>query len=385
MADSLSGIVINEFHQDPSGTGQDYDGSGTADGNDRMIEFHNTTGSAVNLDGWQVHIYPPGGGSLKHTFGSTDVIPAGGYFTIVDSNGSGSTLTDVGSPAAFSDVAGIGVATDETLILYDPGAGQFIALGGPDASAYLALDIADFTTDFGATVVGSGEIAVAGAAGESWQRETDGSDTFVAGTASAGSANCFATGTRITTPAGMVAVEDLSIGDSVSAADGRSIPVKWVGRQVVSTRFGPAERLMLVRVTAGGLGDGLPLRDLTLTADHALLIDGFLINAGALVNGGSIDWVPLSELGYRYTVYHIETTDHDVILAEGAPAETFIDYVGRQSFDNHAEYLELYGAERCIPEMLTPRISAWRLVPEAIRARLRIEDEVIDCDAPLRA
>jgi len=111
------------------------------------------------------------------------------------------------------------------------------------------------------------------------------------------------------------------------------------------------------------------MRDLVLTADHALLIDGLLVNAGALVNGTSIDYVPLSELGESYTVYHVETENHDVILAEGAPAETFIDYAGRQAFDNYGEYVALYGEERIIPEMAYPRVSSARMLPSAMRRR----------------
>ncbi|WP_420853576.1 Hint domain-containing protein [Roseicyclus persicicus] len=167
-------------------------------------------------------------------------------------------------------------------------------------------------------------------------------------------------------------MEDLRPGDLVLTADGRSVPVKWVGRQTLVTRFGPPERLMPVRVQAGALGDGLPKRDLVLTADHALLVDDLLINAGALVNGSTIDWVPLSELGARFIVYHVETEDHDIILAEGAPAETFVDYVGRQAFDNYAEYVALYGDERIITEAPYPRISTPRLLPPALKARLGI-------------
>jgi hypothetical protein len=181
---------------------------------------------------------------------------------------------------------------------------------------------------------------------------------------------CFAEGTLIAVPDGARAIETLRIGESILTADGRSVVVKWIGRQTISTRFGPARRLRPVRVRAGALGEGVPVRDLVLTADHALLLDGLLVNAGALVNGSSIDWVPLAELGDRYKVYHVETADHDIILAEGAPAETFIDYLGRQAFDNYAEYVALYGAERVIDESPYPRISAARLVPPAIRARL---------------
>ncbi|MEY8838241.1 hypothetical protein AB9K41_04260, partial [Cribrihabitans sp. XS_ASV171] len=86
-----------------------------------------------------------------------------------------------------------------------------------------------------------------------------------------------------------------------------------------------------------------------------------------------------------YTVYHVETDNHDLILAEGVPAETFIDYLGRQAFDNYREYVALYGVERSIPEMPRPRISTRRLVPDAIRERLGIGEEETVFDLPRSA
>jgi hypothetical protein len=180
---------------------------------------------------------------------------------------------------------------------------------------------------------------------------------------------CFAAGTLIATPKGEAAVETLQIGDLIRTADGRSVPVKWIGRQTVQKLFA-GERARPVRVAAGALGCGLPHTDLVLTADHALILDGFAINAGALVNGTTITLEPLASLPDRVTYYHVETEDHDIILANGTPAETFVDYVGRQAFDNHAEYAELYGDERIIAEMPLPRISTARLVPPALRNRL---------------
>jgi len=182
---------------------------------------------------------------------------------------------------------------------------------------------------------------------------------------------CFAAGTRISTVGGDRIVETLEIDDLLRTDDGRVVTVKWIGHQTILPFFaGP--RMQPVRIRAGALGAGLPHEDLTITADHGLVIDGLVINASALVNGGSIDWVPLAELPERVTYYHIETENHDVILANGAPAETFIDYAGRQAFDNYQEYVSLYGCERIIPEMDRPRISDQRLVPDAIRARLGI-------------
>lgn len=180
---------------------------------------------------------------------------------------------------------------------------------------------------------------------------------------------CFAEGTLIATPEGERAVETLGIGDEILTADGRTVAVKWLGRQTLR-KFLNAARIQPVRIRAGGLGDGLPRRDLTVTGEHGMMIDGLVINASALVNGTSIDWVPLDEIADEVTYYHVETEAHDAILAEGAAAETFIDYLDRRAFDNYREYLDLYGAERIIHEMPVPRISAARLVPETIRQRL---------------
>ncbi|KMW56063.1 hypothetical protein AIOL_001015 [Candidatus Rhodobacter oscarellae] len=184
---------------------------------------------------------------------------------------------------------------------------------------------------------------------------------------------CFAAGTMIATPEGEAAVEALAIGDRVRTADGRDVAVKWLG---VQTHRAAAVNLPLpegaqpVRIRAGALGGGLPHSDLTVTADHGMVIDGMVINASALVNHDTIDFVPLSELEDSITVYHIETEAHDVILANGAPAETFLDAAGRAAFDNYQEYLDLYGAERIIPEMAMPRISSARLLPQTIKDRL---------------
>lgn len=185
---------------------------------------------------------------------------------------------------------------------------------------------------------------------------------------------CFAAGTLIATPDGERAVETLEIGDLIKVADGGTVPVKWIGQQTVHKVFTPAERFVPVRVSAGALGDDLPHTDLVLTADHALILDGLAINAGALVNGGSIAYDPIESLPERVTYYHIETANHDVILANGTPAETYVDYVRRSAFDNFQEYVALYGDERTICEMDVPRVSAARLVPPAIKARLNSKD-----------
>ncbi len=66
---------------------------------------------------------------------------------------------------------------------------------------------------------------------------------------------------------------------------------------------------------------------------------------------------------------HIELSDHDVIFAEGAAAETFVDDNSRKMFDNAAEFSLLYGANAVPPGFCAPRVdSGFQL--EAVRRRL---------------
>jgi hypothetical protein len=201
------------------------------------------------------------------------------------------------------------------------------------------------------------------------------------------SISCFLAGTLIGTPTGEIVVEQLQIGDVVRTADGGTAPVHWIGRQAL-TRHRHGLRMEPVCISAGALGEGLPHSDLTVTADHGMILDGLVINASALVNGSSVFFVPLNVLP-EFTVYHIETEAHEVIIANGAPTETFVDAAGRAMFDNHVEYLALYGAERIVPEMDVPRVTSQRLLPDAIKVQLEIEDtDMLDLkffELPMRA
>ena len=179
---------------------------------------------------------------------------------------------------------------------------------------------------------------------------------------------CFMAGTRILTPEGEAPVECLKRGDLVMTADGVAKPIEWLGRQTVSTVFADPIRILPIRVMAGALGDSVPSRDLLVSPDHALLIDGVLIHAGALVNGMSI--LRESDVSSVFVYYHIELDDHSLILAENTPAETFIDNVDRLAFDNWAEHEALYPEGKPIPELPYPRAKSRRQVPADIRIAL---------------
>lgn len=141
---------------------------------------------------------------------------------------------------------------------------------------------------------------------------------------------CFAAGTHIRTPRGEVAVEALRAGrDSIVTANGMLAPVRWIGsRRIRPARLPRPEEAMPVRVLAGALGPGVPRRDLFLSPDHALFLGGVLIPVRYLVNGRTI--APVARASVTY--FHVELDRHDILLAEGAPAESYLDTGNRAAF-----------------------------------------------------
>ena len=184
---------------------------------------------------------------------------------------------------------------------------------------------------------------------------------------------CFAEGTRIDTKRGPVAVEELSADDQVKTLDGSYKDVLWVGRQTVSSRFGPADRLKLVRITKGALSENVPSEDLTVTMDHGVLVDGVICHAGALINSESILAVSADELPEVYRVFHVETAEHEIIFSHGVTSETFIDNVERQGFDNYDEFEAKYGQVEEMEALPYPRAMSSRQVPASIKARLGLQ------------
>jgi hypothetical protein len=158
-------------------------------------------------------------------------------------------------------------------------------------------------------------------------QETDGTGIVITN-----DAPCFCAGTLIRTERGDVAVEHLSISDRVVTAFGGWRPVRWIGRRDLDlTRHPAAERVSPIRIRTDALADGVPNRDLCVSPDHAVLQNGVLIAARMLVNGASI----LREPGYRsVSYYHVELDAHDILLAENAPAESYLDTGNRGMFAN---------------------------------------------------
>jgi hypothetical protein len=179
---------------------------------------------------------------------------------------------------------------------------------------------------------------------------------------------CFMAGTRIATPGGPIQVEDLVVGDLVTTADGKTSPIKWLGRQTISRMFANPNRVLPIRIRAGAFDENLPERDLLVSPCHAIFVDDVLAQAGALVNGSTI--VRETQVPMTFTYYHVELENHSLILAEGLPTETFVDNVDRFGFDNWDEHRKLYPEGAAIKELPYPRASSARQVPSAIVRKL---------------
>ena len=158
-------------------------------------------------------------------------------------------------------------------------------------------------------------------------------------------APCYCPGTLILTDCGQKPVESLKIRDRVMTIAGVTRPIKWIGRRSYGGRFVMGRKDILpVSIKAGALDDRVPKRDLWISPNHAMYFkngnrDGVLIEARDLVNGVSIVQAERVE---RVEYFHIELDTHDVIIAEGALSESFIDDDSRGIFHNAHEYREFY-------------------------------------------
>jgi YD repeat-containing protein len=145
---------------------------------------------------------------------------------------------------------------------------------------------------------------------------------------------CYCAGTRILTKDGEVLVENLAVGQLLVTASGDAKPIRWIGhRRIDLSRHPEPDMVRPVRIAAGAFAEGVPARDLLVSPDHAMLVDGALIPARLLVNHRSIT---LEHDVAAVTYYHVELDRHDIIIAEGAQAETYLDTDNRALFENGA-------------------------------------------------
>ena len=124
------------------------------------------------------------------------------------------------------------------------------------------------------------------------------------------------------------------------------------------------------RVSTGAFGPGRPQTDVFLSPDHAVFVNDVLIPIKHLIDGSRIVQVRVD----RITYHHIELAEHDVLLAEGLPAESFLDMRDGSNYANRpgpirrypdfsARMWEAFGCARLVvtgPEFLAAQaLVAW--------------------------
>lgn len=308
-----------------------------------------------------------------------------GTWSMYDDNGESDTVNEAGNQ---SDTAYAGIGD------YLTGGGHNLGDGGD--RLFIPVNFSTVPTGQ-VVVIGSDtfdQIFVETTPGADGVRDTIYATQWeVIGRYTPSTSPCFATGTRIATSRGEVAVEDLRVGDMVVTSGGRGAvePVIWLGHAEVNiARHARPEAVAPILIRAGALGEGVPFRDLRVSPDHALFLDGCLVPAGLLVNGRTIireAWCP------AVTYWHVELPRHAVLLAEGAAAESYLDDGNRKHFDNGAiaslfqDFASergngVYDREACYPVLREGEGLA------AIRARLAARAEALRgqaSQAPRRA
>ena len=195
--------------------------------------------------------------------------------------------------------------------------------------------------------------------------------------------SCFLSGTRIETTRGEVEIEALAEGDEVVTLEDdqrRTSRVCWLGSTVIEaggTHAAP------IRIRAHAFAPGEPTRDLLVTPEHCILVDGGLIPARMLVNGVSI----LTEQGLEsYTVHHVQCERHVILFAGGLTTESYLDTGTSGNFGTGDRVAADWSADAAAPLTTSRAIvePIWRRLLERAGAEMPMRQDTGTDDPDLR-
>lgn len=139
---------------------------------------------------------------------------------------------------------------------------------------------------------------------------------------------CLVAGTNIRVPGGEVAVESLRPGDLVETLDHGPQPLLWTGHKTVSgAELARSDKLRPVRIKAGTLG---AMSDLWVSPQHRMVVvmsgHEYLVRAAHLAKLAK-GRVRIGNGKRSVSYHHLLFAQHQIIIANGAPTESF--YPGR--------------------------------------------------------
>lgn len=324
-----------------------------------------------------------GGVSFSGGYNNLLVVDPGASFggSVNGSNAVRSNLELAADGGARGSLTGIGTQfTNFGSIVFDVGGSWFIAGNTAGLSGTITGFAAGDTIELtGVTATGSnyagGVLTIEEAAGSAslhlpgaFTTASFNVVTVADGTDISLRTHCFCTGTRILTDRGEVPIELLEIGDLVMTASGMRRPITWIGTGCMRATPGQRDAATPVVVRKGAVDENVPNCDLRLTKGHSLFIDHVLIPVEFLVNHRSIVW---DDHARKVEIYHIELGTHDVLLANGTPAESYRDDGNRCLFHNASAGWSQEPQEPCA-ELLTggPLVDAiWQRLLERAGSR----------------
>jgi hypothetical protein len=263
-----------------------------------------------------------------------------------------------------------------TITFDDPVVGAVIQISGSDATEKYFIEVNGVTVDLN-TLIANGDVTFTQSGAQTHNIATDGSisggvyrdgsiaelvfnipvTSLGAYGSGAGSGNwdffdvgiddtifnvvCFAAGTSIATDTGPRTVETLCVGDLIRTTSDESKRILWIGsRKLNAADLAKNPKLRPVRITAGALGNDLPMRDLLVSRQHRMLVSSKIAARMFGVTDVLIPAIKLTALPSIFvdeaieevTYFHMLFDQHEVIFAEGAPTESL--FTGKQALES---------------------------------------------------
>jgi hypothetical protein len=171
---------------------------------------------------------------------------------------------------------------------------------------------------------------------------------------------CFGRGTEILTPKGARAIETLQADDLVLSRNaqehGEFVPtrvVKVLRKKISQQDLVANPKLFPVKIKAGALGQKLPYQDLTVSRQHRMIVSSKITNRMFKRKDVFVAAIRLTELPGIFEdtavkeveYYHLILEEHRVVIANGAPSESF--YFGNEALkglapETYKELLEIF-------------------------------------------
>ena len=177
---------------------------------------------------------------------------------------------------------------------------------------------------------------------------------------------------------------NLQVGCEVLSLDNGFRPIRWIGRRKLSAgQLQLSPQLRPIRIEAGALGNGLPLRRLEVSPQHRCLIRPMIAKRSVGVRKVLaaarhlllVDSVSVVEDDAPVTYFHMLLDSHELPLSNGAATESlFIGPMAMQltSADDRLEIMSLF------PDLCTEE--ATHVMPPARKLRVgRIAKAILAC------